>query len=118
MPSSSAASSRAPASGSTRICASMPATVYEKLSETAGHFPDHDVLVYPGWLAERWQLPQASWTYAGIARITEELARRYREAGYGPGHRVAMLLENRPEHFFHWLALNARRAEEDPPHAD
>ena len=38
----------------------MPATVHEKLLETAGHFPEHDLLVYPGWLAERWQLPQAS----------------------------------------------------------
>ena len=85
----------------------MPATVYEKMTETAGHFPDHDLLVYPGSLAERWQLPQASWTYAEIAHVTEQLARRYRDAGYGPGHRVAMLLENRPAHFFHWLALNA-----------
>src|SRR5437764_14454246 len=107
MRSSSAASSRAPASGSTRICASMPATVYEKLSETAGHFPEHDLLVYPGWLAERWQLPQASWTYGEIARITERLAARYREAGYGPAHRVALLLARRPEPFFHWLAPNA-----------
>src|SRR4029434_4237623 len=31
----------------------------------------------------------------------------YRCAGYGPGHRVAMLLENRVEHFLHKLALNA-----------
>ena len=30
----------------------------------------------------------------------------YRAAGYGHGHRVAMLLENRPEHFLHKLALN------------
>ena len=96
----------------------MPATVYEKLSDTAGHFPDHDLLVYPRWLAERWGLPQASWTYAEITRITEQLARRYRDAGYGPGHRVAMLLENRPEHFFHWLALNAVGASQVPLNPD
>jgi acyl-CoA synthetase (AMP-forming)/AMP-acid ligase II len=96
----------------------MPATVYEKLSDTAAHFPERDVLVYPGWLAERWALPQAAWTYAEIVRITEQLARRYREAGYGPGHRVAMLLENRPEHFFHWLALNAVGASKVPLNPD
>src|SRR3981189_3590165 len=28
-------------------------------------------------------------------------------AGYGHGHRVALLLENRPEFFAHYLALNA-----------
>ena len=31
----------------------------------------------------------------------------YALAGYGHGHRVALLLENRPEFFFHYLALNA-----------
>ena len=31
----------------------------------------------------------------------------YADAGYGHGHRVALLLENRPEMFFHYLALNA-----------
>src|SRR5262249_8613146 len=31
----------------------------------------------------------------------------YARAGYGHGHRVALLLENRPEFFFHYLALNA-----------
>ncbi len=37
----------------------------------------------------------------------EALAARYNEAGYGHGHRVALLLENRPEFILHWLALNA-----------
>ena len=31
----------------------------------------------------------------------------YEQAGYGPGHRVGLLLENRPAFFFHWFALNA-----------
>jgi acyl-CoA synthetase (AMP-forming)/AMP-acid ligase II len=31
----------------------------------------------------------------------------YAAAGYGHGARVALLLENRPEFFWHWLALNA-----------
>lgn len=86
----------------------MPATtVHEKLLETAQRFPDNDLLVYPGWLSERWSLPQASWTYAQAASIIAGLAARYREAGYGQGHRVALLQENRPSHFFHWLALNS-----------
>ena len=44
------------------------------------------------------------------AQADAEVARwceRYRRAGYGPGHRVAMLLENRVEHVVHKLALNA-----------
>ena len=96
----------------------MPATVYEKLTDTAGHFPDHELLIYPDWLATRWNLPHPSWTYAQVAAIAERLAARYREAGYGPGHRVAMLLENRPQHFFHWLALNAVGASKVPLNPD
>ena len=30
----------------------------------------------------------------------------YHDAGYGPGHRVGLMLENRPSFFLHWLALN------------
>jgi len=30
----------------------------------------------------------------------------YATAGYGPGHRIGLMLENRPAFFMHWLALN------------
>jgi len=43
---------------------------------------------------------------AGGAR-GEVLCGRYREAGYGHGHRAGLMLESRPAFFFHWLALNA-----------
>ncbi len=42
-----------------------------------------------------------------IAAGAEELRRRYADAGYGLGHRVAILAHQRPEFFFHWYALNA-----------
>jgi acyl-CoA synthetase (AMP-forming)/AMP-acid ligase II len=41
-----------------------------------------------------------------LARI-EVLRGVYAAAGYGQGARVALLLENRPDFFWHWLALNA-----------
>ena len=41
-----------------------------------------------------------------LARI-EALRAAYAAAGYGHGACVALLLENRPEFFWHWLALNA-----------
>jgi crotonobetaine/carnitine-CoA ligase len=44
--------------------------------------------------------------YARAGREVDALCDAYRSLGYGHGHRVAMLLDNRPEHFLHKLALN------------
>src|SRR4030095_3178045 len=46
------------------------------------------------------------------------LRESYGAAGYGHGHRVALLLENRPEFFFHFLALNALGASIVPVNPD
>src|SRR5262249_14166483 len=43
---------------------------------------------------------------------------RYAQAGYGPGHRVALLVENRPDYFVHLLALNAVGASIVPVNPD
>ena len=45
-------------------------------------------------------------TFAEAAREVRDLVENYRSAGYGLGHRVALLLDNRPEYFLHKLALN------------
>ena len=41
--------------------------------------------------------------FARIAALTDA----YRAKGYGRGHRVGILMENRPGFFLHWFALNA-----------
>ncbi|MGH6619693.1 MAG: AMP-binding protein [Alphaproteobacteria bacterium] len=46
-------------------------------------------------------------TYREAGARVEALATLYRKAGYGVGHRVATLLENRPDYVLHKLALNA-----------
>src|SRR5215203_6256937 len=46
-------------------------------------------------------------TYGEAGRQIKALATLYRQAGYGVGHRIATLLENRPEHVLHTLALNS-----------
>jgi crotonobetaine/carnitine-CoA ligase len=46
-------------------------------------------------------------SYAQVHVLVEHWIDCYRRAGYGVGHRVAMLLENRVEHVVHKLALNA-----------
>src|SRR5690606_21524908 len=46
-------------------------------------------------------------SYGEAAQAVRGLMERYRQAGYGLGHRVALFLENRLEHMLHKLALNA-----------
>ena len=46
-------------------------------------------------------------TYADALDRVSDIARRYRTKGYGPGHRVALELETRPEFLLHFLALNS-----------
>ena len=45
-------------------------------------------------------------TYAEAFDRVADLQVAYRNRSYGLGHRIGLLLENRPEFFFHFLALN------------
>ena len=57
-------------------------------------------------------------TYDQAREQVEALKQRYRAAGYGHGHRVGLLFENRPEHLLHVLALNALGASQVPINPD
>ena len=57
-------------------------------------------------------------TWREVAGEVERLRTAYASAGYGPGHRVGLLLENRPAFFTHWLALNALGISIVPIHED
>lgn len=56
--------------------------------------------------------------YGEAAERVDALTELYRAAGYGIGHRVALLMLNRPEHFLHLLALNALGAGVMPVNPD
>ena len=44
--------------------------------------------------------------YAALQQRIVVLRAAYARAGYGAGHRVGLLLDNRPAFFLHWFALN------------
>jgi crotonobetaine/carnitine-CoA ligase len=46
-------------------------------------------------------------SYDAAGEAVRGLMDSYASAGYGPGHRIGLLLENRPEHMLHKLAMNA-----------
>ncbi|WP_417410769.1 AMP-binding protein [Hoeflea sp.] len=77
------------------------------LKQQAADFADHDMLVLPQSVQALWPAEPACLSYAGMQGAVGNLSAQYVSAGYGAGDRVALLLENRPAHFLHWLALNA-----------
>lgn len=83
------------------------ATLGEVLDEAARRWGELPLLAVPA-NPQRAYAPQGlEWTYAQVAAQVAALREAYARAGYGVGHRVGLLLENRPEHFLHKLAMNA-----------
>jgi crotonobetaine/carnitine-CoA ligase len=82
-------------------------TVYQAFSATAAVAGDHVFLCAPPAPDRAYHPDGVELTYAATRVQVERLRAAYASAGFGHGHRVALLLENRPEFFFHYLALNA-----------
>jgi len=85
----------------------MSTTVYEAFMATAATAPDNAFLVVPPAPGRAYHPDGVELTYARTRAEVVRMRELYAAAGYGHGHRVALLLENRPEFFFHYLALNS-----------
>ncbi len=81
-------------------------TVYEAFRHSAERWPENEFLAVPSMPGRGYHEAGVAFTYAETRIRVEQLRQRYVAAGYGPGHRVALLLGQRPEFFFHYLALN------------
>lgn len=82
-------------------------TPYAALAAQAAARPDAVFLSAPGSAELAYAPDGFTITYGGFHAEVAALSETYSAAGYGPGQRVGLLLENRPEFFRHWMALNA-----------
>jgi acyl-CoA synthetase (AMP-forming)/AMP-acid ligase II len=74
-------------------------TVFSAFERAAAVHAAKPFLAMPSWNVEL--------TYMQALERAASAAAHYRALGYGPGHRVALQLENRPEFLLHFLALNS-----------
>lgn len=85
----------------------MHTTVHQCFAATAARAPDADFLFTESVTAAAYGIAPGAICWGEAAAEVERLRRAYSAAGYGHGHRVGLLLENRPAFLFHWFALNA-----------
>jgi crotonobetaine/carnitine-CoA ligase len=98
--------------------AARSATVWDAFAQAAAMHPDAPFLCIPPRPGRAYAPEGAEYTYAAALAEVTARADALRAAGYGPGHRVALMLDNRPEHTFHQLALYALGACQVPVNPD
>ncbi|HEY0294712.1 MAG TPA: AMP-binding protein [Bordetella sp.] len=82
-------------------------TVYEAFRDTTAKWGKNPFLCTLPETAEAYGIEAGELSYDDAFATIERLRGAYAVAGYGHGHRVGLLLENRPAFFLHWFALNA-----------
>lgn len=82
-------------------------TVFSMFAGIACGAASRPFLCVPPRLERDYLQEGAEFTYGQVLTQATELRGAYRAAGYGHGHRIAVMLENRPEYFAHFLALNS-----------
>jgi acyl-CoA synthetase (AMP-forming)/AMP-acid ligase II len=96
----------------------MHATVHDAFSASARRTPDAEFLFTESVTAQAYGIAPGALLWSEAAAQVERLRAAYAKAGYGHGHRVGLLLENRPAFLFHWFALNALGASVVPINAE
>ena len=81
-------------------------TVAAAFDRTTAQWPQHDWLQVLPETAAALGVAARTWTFAEAASEVHRLRDAYAHTGLSHGHRVGLLLLNRPEFLLHWLALN------------
>jgi acyl-CoA synthetase (AMP-forming)/AMP-acid ligase II len=84
-----------------------PATVFDAFARAAARHGDKPFLAVLPETAQAYGIAAGEISYGDAHARIAALRDAYRAKGYGRGHRVGILMENRPGFFLHWFALNA-----------
>lgn len=82
-------------------------TLYHSLERAVAKYPDRPAYAVPPMKGRPYHPDGKEFTWAETWAEVAERKAHYAKAGYGPGHRVAILFDQRPEFVFHHYALNA-----------
>lgn len=93
-------------------------TAYEAFSEAARLHPDLPFLCVPARDGRAYHPDGFEISYGDALAEVQTRLDRLRAAGFGAGHRVALMLDNRPDHIFTQLALYALQATQVPVNPD
>jgi acyl-CoA synthetase (AMP-forming)/AMP-acid ligase II/acetyl-CoA acetyltransferase len=83
------------------------ATIAAVFRQTARRHANQPFLHAPPDTSAIYGLAKTDFTYREAAERVDELIKDYRSLGCAPGCRIGLALENRPEFFLHFLAVNA-----------
>jgi acyl-CoA synthetase (AMP-forming)/AMP-acid ligase II len=95
-----------------------PTTVAEAFSASARQWTQRPFLAVLPETAAAYGIDAGELTYADAQQRIAGLRAAYAAAGYGHGHRVGLLLDNRPAFFLHWFALNGLGVSVVPVNSD
>ena len=94
------------------------ASVAQAFERAAERWPEAEFVDVLPETAAVYGIPAGAITYAALQARISALRAAYVQAGYGAGHRVGLLLDNRPAFFLHWFALNGLGVSVVPINAD
>lgn len=84
-----------------------PTTVFDAFARAAARHGNKPFLAVLPETAQAYGIAAGEISYGEARARIAALSDAYRAKGYGAGHRVGILMENRPGFFLHWFALNA-----------
>lgn len=82
-------------------------TPYQLFQAAAQDRPERVFLLFPEAAKLDYAVGGLAISYGEMAGQVAAQRKKYREAGFGAGHVVALSLDNRPEFFVHFFALNS-----------